>query len=126
MSEPGAVTIGPYREGEIPPPVVVTFKDANVAAIDLTGYSARWIYRRHASSGNQTYAATDPAAVTQTATVNADQVGHKGQVTYLWVSADFVTPGDYEGEMWVGNLTNRMSSIRYVWRVNAALAVPSI
>jgi hypothetical protein len=130
MSEPGAVTIGPYRQGEIPPPIVVTYKGADQQPLDFSvggSWNGRWIYRRHANGGNQTFASSDPAAAIRDATVSSASSGPtKGQATYPWVEADFDTPGDYEGEMWVGNSVNRLSSIHYVWRVNPALAVPDI
>jgi hypothetical protein len=125
MSEPGAVTIGPYRSGEIPAPLVVTFRDSANLAIDLTAYTAKWITQRHAVTGWPDFTAADPAAVTSSATV-LNQSTNKGQVQYTWVAADFTTPGYYEGEMWAGNGANRFASIRFMWIVNAAIAVPSI
>lgn len=125
MSEPTAVTIGPYRQGEIPAPIVVTFKDSSGAAIDLTGYSAKWIYQRHTMSGWPDFTASDPAVVTQTATV-LNQTTNKGQVSYTFVAADFTTAGYYEGEMWVGNGANRFASIHYIWQTFTAISVPSI
>jgi hypothetical protein len=125
MTEPSAQTIGPYRQGEIPPPLIVTFKDSNSLAIDLTGYVARWIYQRHAVTGWPDFLSTDPAAVTQTATV-LNQTTNKGQVQYTWVVGDFATAGYYEAEMWAGNGANRYASLRFMWITTTAIAVPSI
>lgn len=125
MSESGAVTIGPYRQGEIPPPIVVTFKDSLGNPIDLSAYAARWIYQRHAATGWPDFVATDPAALTNAAVV-LTQTTNKGQVQYSWAPADFATAGYYEGEMWAGNGTNRYASIRFMWVVAGAIAVPSI
>lgn len=125
MSEAGAVTIGPYRAGEIPPPLVVTFKDSAGVVIDLTSYQARWITQKHADTGWPAFTASDPAVVTNTATV-LNQTTNKGQVQYTWVAADFATAGYYEGEMWVGNGANRFASIRYIWQTTSAISVPAI
>jgi len=125
LSEFGAVTIGPYRAGEIPPPLVVTFKDSSGAAIDLSGYVARWIVQRHAVSGWPDFNSADPAQLTNTANV-LTQSTNKGQVQYTWVVADFTTAGFYEGEMWVGNGGNRFASIRYMWQTVTAIAIPAI
>ena len=105
---------------------MVVFQDSNGVAIDLTGFVARFEYRLHTISSGFAYSAGDPAVVVQTAVVNADQVGHKGEVTYTWVAADFTTAGDYEGECWVGNGSNRYASVKYAWHARAALSVPAI
>lgn len=124
MSEAGAVLIGPYRQGEIPPPIVVTFKDALAAPVNISGYAVRWIYRQHLASGWPDYVATDPASVTQAGILVGG--GSGGQAQYTWVAADFAVAGYFEGEMWIGNGANRYASIRYMWVVNAAIAVPVI
>jgi hypothetical protein len=129
VSEPGAQTIGPYRQGEIPPPLTVTFRDSLQAAIDLTGYAGGFVYRMHTASGWPDYTAADPAAVSRSAVVAANQSTNKGQVTYTWVAADFATAGYYEAEMWagLGPGTNRLASVRFMWIVLPNLGVvPSI
>lgn len=127
MSEFNAITIGPYRKGEIPPPIVVTYKDYLGNALDLSvgTWVARWIYRQHTLSGWPDFTTADPAVVTQTATV-LNQSTNKGQVQYTWVAADFTIAGFFEGEMWVGNGTNRYASVRYLWQTYDAISVPSI
>jgi len=126
------ITLGPYSSSEIPPPLVVTFKDENNVNIDFSvggPWVARFQYQRHLTSAGYAYGAdpagADPAVVTNTATVNT--APNNGQVTYTWVAADFTTAGDYEGEMWVGNGgTNRYASIKYAWHVRKALAAVAI
>lgn len=126
MSEVGALLIGPYRAGEIPPPLVVTFKDSSGLPIDLSlGYVGRWIYQRHLAAGWPDFTTADPAQVTNIAAV-LNQTTNKGQVSYIWVAADFATAGYYEGEAWVGNGTNRFASIRYMWQTVGAIAIPAI
>jgi hypothetical protein len=123
-----SIPIGPYTVGEIPAPIVVTFKDSTGAALDLSaaGWVGRWIYREHKAGTSGEFSATDPAAVTQTANVDHGGGLTKGQVTYPWVVGDFAAGGDYEGEMWIGNGTNRFASGRFAWTTQPAIAVPAI
>lgn len=123
MSELNAQLIGPYRKGEIPPPIVVSFKDYLGNVIDLTGYAVHWIYRQHTSAGWPDFTTGDPAFVDRTGSLLS---GPLGQTQYAWVAADFTTPGYYEGEMWAGNGTNRYSSVRYQWQTYDAISVPAI
>lgn len=109
-------TIGPYTAGELPLPIVVTFKDSAGNPIDFsTGgpYTAKWIYRPYGG-----------VAVTRSAAAPA---ANDGKVTYTWVLADFATAGDMEAEMWVGNAsTRRWDSVRFVYQIKPAIAIPVI
>jgi hypothetical protein len=122
------IPIGPYTAGEIPPPIVVTFKDSSGAALDLSAaqWVGKWVSRRHKPGASGEFASDDPAAVTVDAAVNHGTGATKGQVTYTWVAADFATDGNYEGQMWVGNGTNRYASERFTWSTRSAIAVPNI
>ncbi|PZR71724.1 MAG: hypothetical protein DLM66_00175 [Candidatus Dormiibacter spiritus] len=123
MSETNAQLIGPYRKGEIPPPIVVTFKDYLGNVIDLTGYAVHFVYRAHTLAGWPDYTTTDPTALDRVGSLLS---GPLGQAQYTWVTADFAGVGFFEGEMWAGNGTNRYSSVRYQWQVYDAILVPSI
>jgi len=128
MSEP-FTQIGPYTQGEIPPPIVETFQDENQQAIDFSvagPWVAKWEYRRHRATSAYPFDASDTATVANAAFVDPDQVNNKGKVKYTWVAADFTLAGDYEGEMWIGNGTNRYCSAKYAWHVRVALAIPAI
>lgn len=114
MSEPVTV-LGPYRQGEIPEPLLATFRSASGQPLDLTGYEARWIMEF-----------PDGTSATRTATLLAQTGATKGQVEYEWDPADLTQRGDYRAEMWVGNSTNRFASIKYVWAAYPAIAVPVI
>ena len=92
-------------------------------AIDLTGYTVRWIYRQHTNAGWPDFTSSDPAAVVQTGSLLN---GPLGQAQYAWVVGDFAALGYFEGEMWAGNGTNRYSSVRYQWQTYDAISVPSI
>lgn len=108
------VCIGPFVQGEVPPPFVYTFLDADGDPIDLSGgYTARFVYQER-----------DGTPVTRTATVLA---GTGGQVSYTWVAADFPSPGQYTGRMWAGNGANRWASVRILYDVAVPIgAVPLI
>ncbi len=125
VSELNQQTIGPYRAGEIPPPIVVTFRDSSNNPIDLTGYQARWVYQLHAGRGWADFTSSDAAPIVVSATV-LNQTTNKGQVQYAWAAPDFGAPGYFEGEMWAGNGTNRFASVRYLWQTYAAISVPAI
>lgn len=106
-----ATVIGPYHVGELPPLLTITFKDSTGLAISLTGYTAKFGYRKYAGSWT-----------TLNATIDADQTNNKGQAHYTWVANDMAASGDYEGEMWIGNANGvRYASIRLAWQVKPAL-----
>ncbi len=107
--------IGPYRQGEIPPPLIVTFRDEIGTVIDLSGYAGRFEVER-----------PDGTLAAPTATILPQSGSSRGQWEYAWVDGDLALRGDYRGEAWVGNGTNRYASVRLVWSVDAAIAVPAI
>lgn len=107
------IDLGPYVVGEKPPPLEYTFQNSAGAAINLTGYTAKFKYQR-----------TDDSATEANATVS-DAVA--GKVTYTWTGPEFATPGDYWAEVWVGNGTNRYASLRLEYTVRAGVgSTPSI
>ena len=103
------INIGIYKVGEIPAPIVVTLEDSDEVALNLSGYTAKWVYRR-----------ADGTSVTNAASLVSG--GTTGQTTYTWADDDFEEPGNYEGEMWAGNGTNRFTSVTYSWKVIPAVA----
>jgi hypothetical protein len=108
-----SAVIGPYVTGEKPPTLSYTFLDSSGAAIDLTGYTAKFNIKERWGAATQ-YSATvaTPAS---------------GIVTYAWTGAEFLTPGHYEAEFWVGNTTLRYDSIRLKFDVQQAVGpVPAI
>lgn len=111
------IVIGPYTAGELPIPIVVTFKDASGFPLDLSAYTtARWVIQQRAT-----------APVTRNAVILAQNVAaNLGKVQYVWVAADFAFDDDYEGEMWIGNGgTLRLASVRYAWTTWKSLVVPA-
>jgi hypothetical protein len=96
------ITIGPYTQGEIPSPLTFQFLDSAGAAINLSGYTVKFLYR----VGSATAVTRDGALVSS---------GTTGIVSYTWVAADLATAGNVTGEFVVGNATNRYGSERLSW-----------
>lgn len=108
------IDIGPYVVGEKPAPLEYTFLDSAGVAVNLTGYTAKFIYRR----------TDDTSPVTANATVSTPA---GGKVTYTWTGAEFATPGQWWAEFVVGNGTNRFMSLRLEYTVRAGVGpTPSI
>lgn len=108
-----SVSIGPYVVGEIQAPLEYQFLDAAGAAINLSGYSARFICRPVDGSPTTANASvTDPTA---------------GKVTYTWTGAELSEAGPHWAEFWVGNTTNRYASLRLEFEVRVPVGpVPAI
>lgn len=101
-----------YTAGEIPEPLLVEFNNADDTDVDLTGtVQAAFTYRVNGGTPVEQPAVWDPVA---------------GTVTYVWAAGDLATPGVLVGEMWVGNGTNRLASVKIAARIRAAAAVPSV
>ncbi len=82
--------IGPYAVGEIPLPLVVTFKDSDGTVINLTGYNAETVIE-----GVDDTVDLAPAGTSEV----TDETG--GEVTYTWGESDFMTVGQYRLQIWV-------------------------
>lgn len=113
-SKSPSVAIGPFVVGERPLPLQYQFLDGDGNPLDLSGYTAKWLWR-------ELYG----AATTRNSTIidAAD-----GQVQYSWLGDEFPTPGDYIGEFWVGDASSaKFASLLVRWVVRAAVGpVPSI
>jgi hypothetical protein len=108
-----SVTIGPYVQGEKPPPLVYQFLDSAGAAINLTGYTAVFNFR--------------PVDGTSTAGLATVTTPLTGQVTHTWTGAEFPSAGDFWAEFWVGNTVQKFCSLRLEYNVRVAVGpVPSI
>jgi hypothetical protein len=116
MTDTPTLTLGPYRQGEIPPPIVNTFEDSTGAPIDLSGFTSKLEYKRWNSS----------MVVERTPAIAVDQVTNKGRAIWTLVAADLATAGDFWGEWWVGNGTNRYASVKLRWFVEPTIAVPTV
>lgn len=100
------LAIGPYTVGEKPAPLEYQFLKSDGTPEDLTGWSARFVYRR-----------SDGIATTVNATVTD---GPAGRVTYTWTGDELSTAGTWWCEFWVGNTSNRYASKR----LEATVRVP--
>jgi len=108
-----SLAIGPYTVGEKPAPLEYQFLKSDGTPIDLTGWTAKFQYRR-----------SDAAATTVNAAVSDPTAG---KVTYTWTGTELSTPGTWWCEFWVGNTTNRYASKRLEALVRASIGtVPAI
>lgn len=116
MSRP--THIGTFRQGERPEPLVVTFTDDAGTAINLTGFTARAVWRLRSSP--QSAATTDTPTITTAAS---------GIVTYSWDADNTASLGMHVLEIWVGNAgTLRYASRLFTYYVEAGVgsSAPSI
>lgn len=112
------IKLGPYAKGEIPEPLQVTFKTHDGTAIDLDGYTADFVIEKVDAPQ-----ATDSALGQGTATIPTPA---SGITQYSFVEADMEYAGWYEGQMWVGNGTQRLASRKFYWEVQDITAAPDI
>lgn len=101
--------IGPFVVGEKPSALQYTYEDTNGANIDLTGYSAKFIWRERDAV----------ASITRNATIATDPT--TGQVSYAWQGDEFATPGHYLAQFWVGNGVIRLASLVIEFYVSSYL-----
>ncbi len=99
--------LGSFSKGEIPKPLLITFQDADGAAIDISSYTPDGVI--------------EGVDVTVSGLGNgvAAKVGggSTGQVSYTWDAVDFETPGLFRLQIWIGNGTDRLSSEVYEYFV---------
>lgn len=107
MSCEKPINLGVFTVGEKPAPLQYSFTDFNGVVINLTGYTAAFTWRLYGGTG-QTGAATIPGPLTGTA-------------EHVWSGAEFLVPGSYEGQFWVGNGTNRWASVKIRWTVQTGI-----
>lgn len=110
------IDLGTFVEGEIPPPLVVTFQDEDGLPLDLSAFEAGWFHmQRFGADAVQRPADISPSASDAT----------KGQATYTWVTGDMVA-GSWLGQMWAIDTTrNHYCSVTLVWFVQPAITVPA-
>ena len=104
-----ATVIGPYTVGEVHAPLTVQFLDASGSPVNLTGYTAKFVWAK--KGGTPTEA---NATITDTA---------NGIVTVPWTAAVWQASGPYELEVWVGNGAFRLASELFEFEVRKAVAV---
>jgi hypothetical protein len=97
MSQP-SISLGPYVFGEKPIPLQYGFQDSNGVAIDLTGYTAKFVLHEQFGT-TQTFAATIVSPTTS------------GIAQYVWLGTEWLTTGHYRARFWVGNLAQKLASV---------------
>jgi len=114
VSQP-SVSIGPYVVGEKPVPLTYAFQDSTGTALDLTGYTVKFVLRESLSGAVATYGATLNVPTTT------------GIAQYVWTGSEFPTPGHYRCRFWAGNTTQRFASVLITFDVaDSEGPVPSI
>lgn len=107
------IKLGLFTVGEKPAPLVYQFLDNDGLVINLTGYTVKFVW--------------EPVGGTDTTGNGILLVAASGTVQYTWTGTEFAVPGQYQGEFWVGNGTNRWASVLITWTVRAAVGtVPAI
>lgn len=105
--------LGPYVTGEIPVPLVHVFTDAAGAALNISGFAAKFSYgRRDPSTGDFIDTATRDATITD---------GPAGEATYTFDGTEMDESGVWVAELWVGNGTNRFASELFEYVVRASV-----
>lgn len=108
MAEPVTHDLGAFAAGEIPPPLVLTFRDFNGSPVDLTTFTIRAVniesIPAHDNLGEgQITVVGDPA---------------NGQLQYAWTANDMLETGEYILQAWVYNGSNqRYASDLYQYTV---------
>ena len=109
------VCIGPFVTGERPVPLEYQFQNSDGSPRDITAFAVRFIWREK-----------DGAPTTRNGLLSGTPTD--GKVTYVWQGDEFLTPGHYLAEFWVGNGASlKFASVKITWDVRAAVGpVPVI
>lgn len=105
--------LGQLVVGEKPRALDYQYLDSDGQPLDLTGYTAKFVFREQDGSPTMVNATvTDPL---------------NGVVTYVWAGTEMPTPGSYIGEFWVGNGAQRYASWLIKWTARLPVGtVPSL
>lgn len=110
--------IGPYTVGERPEPIRVTFLDFEGNPLDLTGYSVDFVIEAISGVAESNIGQGAASIVAPSA---------NGVTQYAWIEADFLNPGRYRGQMWVGNGgAQKIASLELWWDVLDITPAPSV
>lgn len=105
MANPAKIVVGVFAQGEIPFPLVHTFRDNNKLPLDIAGWSVTAKAEGPDEDGSY---GTGGVAITD---------GPSGEVTYTWVVDDFTDVGKYSMLLWVTDATNNLASDLITWEV---------
>lgn len=96
------IDLDTFVVGEKPNVLEYQFQNADGVAIDISGYTVKFIVKER-----------DSLAVTFNATLSN---GAQGKVQHVWDGTEFPTPGTYQARFWVGNGTQRFASALIQWK----------
>lgn len=103
----------PYVIGEKPSPLEYQFLDADGAAINIAGFTAKFNYQEQ-----------DGVAVSANAVISD---GVNGKARYVFTGNEFATAGNYRAAFIVGNGTNRYESVEINFDVSIGVGpMPNI
>lgn len=103
-----ALSLGTYKQSEIPSDLVYTFTEFDADAVNLTGFTAK-------------ATATSPLGVDATISGTVTDAT-AGQVTVSWTSDMTDEVGPWLLVIWVDNGTQTLASATIVYHVAAAVA----
>jgi hypothetical protein len=107
--------LGSYVVGEVPPPLIYHFVDANGGAINLTGFTTTTFQWGELIQGQFVNPVVASASVT-------DAIN--GGVTHTWTGDEFDAPGEYAALFYVNDGTTQYASTLLTWHVCLAVGVP--
>lgn len=108
MATPTVQDLGAFAAGEVPPALVITFVDFDGNPVSLAGFSDVQMNIQEELDANSQPLGTGSIEITD---------APNGEVTYAWVRADMIDPGDYTAQAWVDNDTNFYASDLYKYTV---------
>lgn len=106
MATPTKVDLGAFAQGEVPPPLEVTYTDFDNVAVDITGFAVQTNIEEELAGG---------AGLGTGTTAISD--GPAGKLTYTWVKADMANTGEYTLQTWADDGTNYYASDLYTYSV---------
>lgn len=98
--------LGVFAAGEVPFPLLHTYKDANGVEIDITGWTPTVQFE--VTEGSITGVGTGAVAI---------EDGPNGQVSYTWVHADMAEACKVSLIIWVEDGTNQLASDKFKYAV---------
>ncbi len=108
MAQPTTSELGAFAQGEVPPPLVITFRDFLKNPVDLTGFgNIQMNIEEELGAGTGTLGL---GTVTLTDAPN-------GVFEYEWVRADMELIGEFTAQGWVNNGTLYFASDLYTYTV---------
>lgn len=106
-SFPTETALGAFAQGEVPPPLEITYLDFDGNPVDISSYNLHM-------NIEEDLGGVDPYGTGVNAFVDT---GADGKVTYTWVRADMADVGEFKAQGWAENGTNYYASDLYLYSV---------